>query len=215
MFDFSKITNYLSIYSGLIPLLFYVGVKYKTLSSILKVLFLYLIISISVELICIYYLSRTSNLFLQNIYTFVEGFLIIVIYQKIFENKNVIFYLLNTFFVCCFIMACFYFGKLNEISMYLITTEAFIVILLSTTYFFRLINNTQVPELTRFYLFWLNTAFLIYFSGAFFIFLTTNFILNPENDRKVHDLWILHNFFNIAYNVLLAKSVYTWKKMKQ
>lgn len=151
---------------------------------------------------------------MYNIFTFVEGLSIIVIYKHILDSEKSRFYFLPliVFYSLCFAVAGFL-GQLSKHNNFLITIETVIVIVLSITYFFRLINNVQIPKLTDYYLFWLNTSFLIYFCGSLFIFIFETFILY-NHDKNVRNLWILHNIFNIVYNVLLAKSVFTWRKTK-
>jgi len=93
-----------------------------------------------------------------------------------------------------------------------VTIESFMFIVLSIRFFFMLINDTKISKLTDFYLFWLNTAVLIYFCGNFLVFLFTDFIFYNKEGRN---LWILHSIFNTVYNVLLCKTIYTWKKVRQ
>ncbi len=156
-----------------------------------------------------------ANYFIYNFYTLVEGIAIMVIYSFVLETKRqklMAICFVATYSIGFLILALL--GKMNNHNYLLVTVEAVIVILLSIVFYFRLINETKTPNLTDHYLFWLNTAFMIYFSGCLFLFVAENFVFNSKS-RELRFLWILHNFFNIVYNILLAKSVYTWKKMKQ
>ncbi len=211
---FNKIVELVSVLFACLPVLFYFKLKIKTLSTPLKVLFFYLIFSLLNEFICFWFFSRTANSYVYNVFTFVEGLSIIVIYKNIIQSeKNGLYFLaLIVFFSLCFAVSGLL-GQLSKHSPFLLTVETVIVIALSITYFFRLINNVLIPKLTDYYLFWLNTSFLIYFCGSLFIFIFENFILYNQ-DKNMRNLWILHNFFNIVYNILLAKSIYTWKKTR-
>jgi len=209
------ITSYLSVYSGLLPLIFFIPYifKFKTLSPVLKVLFFYCLYSILnegwSELT-----NHKPNFYVANIYTYVECISIAVIYYKISDNKANFLWLciFIAVFTIFFMLSCFFWGNINGVQNILMTFEAIFIIVLSIIFFFRLINNSQVTELTDYYFFWMNTAFLVYFSGSLAVFLFLKYIQRTNPTDIMKGLWMVHLFFNIVYNILLSKSIYTWKK---
>ncbi|MBX3164703.1 MAG: hypothetical protein KF900_09485 [Bacteroidetes bacterium] len=75
-------------------------------------------------------------------------------------------------------------------------------------YYFHLVKKTDIPVLTQYYFFWINTAFLWYFTTNLFVLSSEHFFVSP-NESYTNFLWGYHLISNIIYNTLLATGV--WK----
>jgi hypothetical protein len=91
------------------------------------------------------------------------------------------------------------------------TFEATIFIAVSVLYFLKLVREVNVPALKDFYFAWINSAVLIYFSMAFFLFLFDLYIVN-HSLQTFNNLYSLHWLVNIAYNILLALGVWKYNR---
>lgn len=202
--------SYLSSLSSLIPLIASI-VKNKTLNSSLRVLFLYLLVSFITELISTIFAKNGNgirNYIIQNIFTMLECGLIAGIYYQHFTSKqSKIMVTIALIFILT--VALIRFGLLEEINKrdaVINTLESCFFIILAYLYFNKLMFELNITSLGDYYFFWLNSAFLIYFSGAFFLFLFNDFLITCDLQR-FYLLYSLHLIINIAYNTLLAIGV--------
>ena len=83
------------------------------------------------------------------------------------------------------------------------TTESVVVLLIALTYFFDTMRRQEVVHLTREPLFWVSSAYLIYFACNLLLFAFGTFIQNQS--AEVFDVvWDIHAVLNILlYSILL------------
>lgn len=211
-----KILMYLSIYSVFIPAL--VGLKkFKTLNKRMRVLFFYIIASALSDFISLYLAKKgISNYLVRNVYIMLIGFCISYIYYNAFNDKKIRIFILSSFTVFLFLYVSNFliWGNLSRLDITVITVEAFFFILLAHFYTYYLFKEMNFEKLRDDAFFWVNNAFLIYFSGNFAIFLYFNYILNIglELYYFLHSLQLLTN---IAFNILLTIGLWKIKLQSQ
>jgi hypothetical protein len=67
-------------------------------------------------------------------------------------------------------------------------------ILMAIIYFYFLIQKLPTESITRLPMFWINSAFLIFHSSAFFFFLTADYLIKVLNNNLVAYWLVLHSF---------------------
>ena len=209
-----EFTTNLSVLSTTIPLILIILIRNNTFNIQLKVLFFYLTSSFLIDVLSFLHFFSDNNSFLINSFTLIEFLSILIIFESQWMSKKMsqFLYALGLLFVIYFILVILYIPDLNLRYVWINVFKGIIIITLSVLYFFTLLNDLSISKLTLYYLFWLNTAFVIYFSVVLFIFLFMNYILDPNASQPVKNLWLLHNLFHILYNILLAIGIFQWKK---
>lgn len=201
---------YISIFSVVIPLSCCV-IKFSALNKELRALFLYIIISVTSEIVSlVLQQNQITNYIVQNLYTMCECTLITYIFLNRFDsNKSKL--LIKIFYFIFVLIALIIFGFMKGIngSDNLVSTyESCFFILLAWAYFYKLMTEKNISKLNQFYFAWINTAILIYFSMAFISFLFNKFI--GQLEMSLYALvYAPHLIINIAYNILLGIGV--WK----
>lgn len=100
-----------------------------------------------------------------------------------------------------------YLQPVTQFNTYARTLASLIVICYALTYFYKLITEVQITNLERDPIFWINTGFLIYFSGGTLLFVFSNFILPFKSSLNIY-VWALHAIFSIL--LYLIQSIGIW-----
>lgn len=205
--------SYVSAASVLIP--FFVCIlNFKTLNASLRVLFLYVLISIGFEAIgLILSKNKIHNYLFQHLFTILECTLIVRIYLFQFETKlhKTLIYSIFSGFLLLSLILLFFKGGFNQGDNVISTFESCFIIVLSCAYLLKTLKEITLSKSNNFYFFWLNAGFLLYFSTAFFLFLFDAY-LEKLDLPTFYLIYSLHLISNIVYNSLLAIGVW---KMKQ
>lgn len=103
----------------------------------------------------------------------------------------------------CFSLICSVFGSINlffvqkeTINSYTLILLSIIIILYCLYYFYWLIKELPTMHLHRLPMFWINSAFMVYFSGNLFLFVFTSYLVQVLNSNLLV-YWSLHNFLGI------------------
>jgi len=211
--SFYTTLHYISIFSAVIP--FSVAIfKIKTLNQSLRVLFIYLSVSVITEfasrLLADSYVK--GYYVVQNCFTVLEFLLIALIYYYEFSSaslKSLIKYLIWSY-ASISILAFVLLANFAEPHSLFSTIEACIMIVLSITFFYHLHKRLDIPELNNYYFFWINSAILLYFSTSFILFLFDGYL--QQCDKNTFQLlYSLHLLANIAYNTLFSLGIWKFK----
>lgn len=202
-----NIIEKISVFISVIPMLLLFR---KAFNPQLKALLIYLLLSFATEMASWYcgIYSPKSNFLLINIYSMFEFLIILYIYYKEFHFKKQ-----YPLYVICLL---FIFLSLINISLthhdaIAYAIDAALIASFSVFYFFRLSNDITIPKLTNFYFFWINSAFLFYFSTSFFVFLFMHNVNTLGHTISLF-LWSIHMLANISYNVLFIIGIFKIKK---
>jgi len=80
------------------------------------------------------------------------------------------------------------------------------------SYFLHLLRKMEVDRLERDPLFWVSSGLLIYFSGSFFVFLVSNYLLGKDNEMLLA-IFSIVSILNILAN--LSYAIALWVRPKQ
>lgn len=206
-----NILSYLALGSTIIPFIFWVLRKqyFKTTETIV---FILILVSIFTEIACYVYQSvfRSDNIVILNGYAIVETTLICLFYYMTFLNKwTRIFILLALFFYLIMAIQQIIINHKGSIGNISLTVEAVIIILLSIFAFHDLLKRAIYPNILDASVFWINSAFLIFFAGNLFLYLFSSY-LQKHSLYVFFELWGLwHSLLNITFYTLI--SIGFWK----
>lgn len=204
-----------SMLSGIVPLLF--GAKrYKAFSIQLKALFIYLIGALSVEIVMtLLPLFELTHFYtpVQLSFAIFEFLIIAYIFWLEFNKRSIKITILSVviLYIVGLIISYVFSKNSSSITDAADIMEASIVIMLSITFFFNVFTDLEIPKLTSYPFFWLNSAFLVYFGTAFFLFLFNN-AAKDFDKAIVYFLTAIHHIVNVAYNILITIAICKVKK---
>lgn len=202
--------EYLSETSGYLPLLISI-LRFKTLNSTFRVLSIYLLLSILSDRISKSVESSVETMNgIYNTFTLLECTLFTIILYKQYKGKK--YQLGSKILFTIFLVTAFYHfvieGNFYDGDSVVSTTEAATLTLLAAYNFYLMINDDSLPDLSKYGFFWINTGIVIYFSSAFVLFLSNDFI-ERATGQAGYILWGTHLLLNVITNVLFAIGI--WK----
>jgi len=170
--------------------------RWKSLTVQAKWILLYLLITalISFAATVIGKVFHKNNMPLVHILTAIEMILFVVYYKILLSKKrrNLLYRFLSIgFFIFCIINA-FYIQGVYSYSSYSRSIEAIICILFALNYFARIAAGKTVTKWSTNPDFYFNTGIFLYFSGAFMLFIFSNFILSNLSKPDFFIIWNIH-----------------------
>lgn len=139
----------------------------------------------------------------------IHGLLIIplflIFYRKKVQWRKVKLFLniLMAAFVAFGLANLFFIQEPLNFNSYTKTFGSVSMILVSLIYFYVLIRELPTESITKLPMFWINTAVLIYFSGTFFVNLSTDYLINVVKDNLIKP-WTIHNFLGIVFYLIFS-----------
>jgi hypothetical protein len=109
--------------------------------------------------------------------------------------------------VAVYIINTIFFQGPWKLNTAFLAASSLVMIVLSLHYFYVLLTRLPTTDIHRFPMLWISFAVLFYYSGNFFQFLTTNYILAGDAGAA-RMLWILHNLLNILKNILFTIAIW-------
>ncbi|PWL30232.1 hypothetical protein [uncultured Roseivirga sp.] len=188
---------YSSTFSPVIPIVIFLSRRYN---GLFRIIISFVIASFSSDLISIFLVRGTNYPFLHG-YGWVEALILFLFFYYVFDKSRWVIYTALVYSIYYLINSTFI--EANTFNTLGRSTECLIIIFLSLRLFYQFFIKEEDIFLEQSPLFWINVGLLTYFSGAFFTFVLSKYILTDE------PLWILHNISNILKNILIAIGL--WK----
>ncbi|AXG69728.1 hypothetical protein KORDIASMS9_01955 [Kordia sp. SMS9] len=184
--------------------------KYRRLQAVQqKLLYLLVTIFIIEAIANVLWLQKENNLPVYNVYSILEFLLIINIYKDALKrlfSKHFFAVLAVAFTLFAIVNMCFI-QNIKTFNSNVTTTLSFIVIFLSLSYFYALLQEEIYSPLDKKPLFWINAGFLIYFSSNLILFFINNSMFTKP-DEVSHLVWGLHAIVNII--LMLFFTIAVW-----
>lgn len=194
----------ISALSSLLPLLFFFG-KGKIRRE--RIFFLLVAVAVFTELISGLMAAKGKhNLWLFTIYTFVEGFLVLLIISQKIETK-IAKWIAYGFILILAALTLITLRKPlpNDI---LNISAAFFVFGFALYYYAYLFQKAHIPVLTQYHFFWINSAFVFYFTVHLLVG-GAEHLFQKSTEGHYAFLYAYQRGVNIIYNIVLAIGV--WK----
>jgi hypothetical protein len=169
-------------------------INYRWLRPYAKTICWYLVISAIVNTIgtILGRVYHINNLPLIHIFTLLEMLLLFLFYSQVLDitKQNTWFKILVGVFILINFINILFFQSIFQYNSYTRTIEALIAILFSLNYFAKLAAiETRVARHPGFYF---NAGIFLYFSGAFMLFIFSNFLIAKLNTANFLTLWNIH-----------------------
>lgn len=179
----------------------------------IKWLFFYLVISAITNVISIITARYDiPNLWLTHIYTSLESFILLCFFRLIIKKttiRNVITVLIILFPLFC-ILNFLFLQSFYDFNTYTRPVEALIFVALSMIYWGQEseddIRWSDVPAD------WFVISLFLYFSGAFFIFLFSNYLAGYVSTKVMDIAWYTHATLIGLMYILIAIGFLKWEK---
>jgi hypothetical protein len=133
--------------------------------------------------------------------------LITAIYYQAIGRRHKQKFILVSFLYVLFGTVNVLFIQQKSINSYTLIIQSIIVIIYALYYFYWLIRELPTAQLHRLPMFWINSAYIIYFSGNLFLFVFTSYLVNVlNNDLLVY--WTLHNVLGIIEGLMIIVALW-------
>jgi hypothetical protein len=200
--------------SILLPLFFGIY-QYRVLTPAARFILLYLavsgIINLSATVIAKTY--HTNNLPLLHVLTVLELYILVLFYQQLLFSSRipVMFRMLPLIFLAACVFNAVYVQDIYTYNSYARSLEALIIMLLAINYFAKIAASQQGSKVYPLPDFWFNTAVFLYFSGAFMLFIFSNFIVRVSR-HNFNIIWNIHASLVLLMYVLFTIGFIKCKK---
>lgn len=197
-----------------IPLLFSI-IYYKRFPVALKNVTYYMIAAASTELLSyIMWKQKRNNLPLLHIYTIIEYLLLLKFYYSILKDflPKAAFLILAVVPPCFFILDSLFIESIYNFNPYARSVESLIIIFLAMSWYVKLVSADAEDVVLAKSLKFINSAFLIYFSGSLMLFSFSDSISRLVQNLRF-SIWTVHTLLTVTLYVLLALGL--WKYRKQ
>ena len=201
-----KILLYTGIFSTLLPLVFFLLFKKNNKEKELRVILFYIIYCIINEALNYYLQSiKSSNVvlvfssFTVIEYSFFCYFIFLILPKKLIKKSIPFIWIAFLLFAA---IDFFYINKTEKFDSFASGIESIIIILLCIYYLFSQVKISSNLLLYSTFNFWVIIAFLIYFSGTFFLYIMTENMWEDKAFRKLY--FVINISFNILKNILLC-----------
>lgn len=181
--------------SILLPL-FIGAIRFRQFSDAGKLTYLYLLASAIFTsfslLIGRYY--HENSMPVTHLFTLVEFGCIVFVYRSLLpapKKSGVYTYLILCFAFVCILNAIF-FQSIFTYNSYTKSIEAIICILFAMKYFAAIASGTVSTKVVTNEAFYINAGFFLYFSGAFMLFVFSNFIITNLSLNNFLIIWTIH-----------------------
>jgi hypothetical protein len=206
-----------NLYMGVIvPLtillpIFIALLRFRYLTNAAKALLVYLCTNALVSIVIKYTANhKINNLPIFHLYTLIELVLLAEFFKKLIGFKKIITIIQFSFLIACVVNAIF-FQSIFTFNTYTRPLEAFIVMLFAVNYFAKIFTDTSKIKLSEMPSFWFNTGLFLYFSGAFMLFIFSNFVLKVSQ-QSFNIIWNTHATFVLIMYLLFTIGFIKCKK---
>lgn len=200
---------YLSLVSVVIPLIVWLNrAKENSRSQFLRWMMIFLLLSAVFDLLVyIWGLIGKSSIGLVNIFFILQFYLLSYMYFIYMKNSKLIgfsvavftlFVLINTFCIQPF-------DQIQHLSDGL---QSVLLIIYAVACHLYLLDHPSEDERKDSMIFWVNMAFMFYFSLNLYLFISSNYVFTNESSETGLIFWTFHNCFNVIKNAMLAFGIY-------
>ena len=191
-------------------------IKYKALSASAKLVLWYLIFSAlftSITLLIGRYYHK-NNMPIAHLFTIFELTMVLFIYKKILEayrKNNFYSYIILGFAVLCVLNALF-FQSIYTYNSYTKSIEAIICIMFAMNFFASIASGKYPEKIISQPDFYFNAGFFLYCSGAFMLFVFSNFIISNLSNSDFSTIWTIHASLVLLMYLLFSTAFVLCKK---
>ena len=185
--------------------------RYQKLDNVMKAVAWYVMLGGLVQVLSSYENSqKNNNLWLLHLYTPLEFACLALFYSRALDGmvKKRVFVGLGIGFAVLSALNSGFLQPVNTFNTYARSLEGIVVIVFCLSWCYRTLTEMKILKLEQDPVFWVNTGFLLYFSGNVLLFAFSNYILNINRALNLY-IWAFHALFSILLYFFI--SVGLWK----
>ena len=185
--------------------------RYRKLDNVMKAVAWYVMLGGLVQVLSSYENSqKNNNLWLLHLYTPLEFACLVLFYSRTLEGmvKKSVFVGIGIGFAVLSALNSGFLQPVNTFNTYARSLEGIVVIVFCLSWCYRTLTEMKILKLEQDPVFWVNTGFLLYFSGNVLLFAFSNYILNINRALNLY-IWAFHALFSILLYFFI--SVGLWK----
>ena len=182
----------------------------------LKVFFLYAISVVIFLMLTLFFRDflsdKTTSLLFRRLFPIAEFALLSIYYYINYSYKKKLYLFIVSNFIFTIVSLTDLFINPGKKSFYLpLAFECLFFVLIILYYFYEMMKFIESIPIYKLPSFWISIAFLIYFSGTFFLYLSYYSVLNDPEFRKQYQ--IIYGSVTIIKNILLCIGVFVYKSI--
>jgi hypothetical protein len=144
--------------------------------------------------------------YVYSVYNIIELGLILLIFNYAIKSSKVVSVLAFISFTVYAVINVSFIQR-GGINSYSLICMSIIVLLYSIYYFYWLIQKLPTLQLQRLPMFWLSSAWLIFYSGTLFLFTFTDYLVITQLER-ILAYWTLHNILKIIEATMIVAALW-------
>ncbi len=194
---------------SLLPIFIGIALWKLTNKEVKYLIFFFIITFIKDFTSDIFAFYKKDNLFIYNIFSFVEILLLISIFYNVdgIESKaykrKVLWYGIVSLVLTLFLL------KNSEFSSEAFTVTRIYGIFVVLSFYYHLISKMYIRNITYYSTLWVSAGLLVYYCGTFFIFLMGDLVLSTKSDPTIfQQYWDTNLIFYIL--LCLIASIGIW-----
>ncbi|MBC8756234.1 hypothetical protein H2O64_16275 [Kordia sp. YSTF-M3] len=159
------------------------------------------------------YIKGENNMHLLHVYTVVEYTLWSLFYYQLFQKVWVkrLLISLNILFILFSIYNVLNWQPLDTYNSYGRSLEGILLLCFAIGWFYKVFINSAIKRLETHPIFWINAGVLVYFSGAFLLFSSKNFMQKISREEFIA-IWTLHGIFLIIHYLFISIGIWLKKR---
>jgi len=205
MTPWAKIAIEVASFCVLLPVLV-VLLRYRVLCPAMRPVACYALLSGLVQGLSSYLSSFSiNNLWLLHLYTPLEFFCITWFFSIVLKGflPRQVFVWTVIGFTALSVLNSLFLQDVNTFNTYARSLEGVLVVILCLVWCYRTLSEMKIQRLEQDPVFWVNTGFLLYFSGNVLLFAFSNYILPLQKSLNLY-VWAFHGLLNMLLNAFIA-----------
>jgi len=173
--------------------------KYRHLGPTMRTMAFYVLLGGIIQVSSSYLNAlKHNNLWLLHLYTPLEFACIIWFYSHVLQGfvKSTVFVYLGLGFAVLSAFNSVFLQDIETFNTYARSLQGILVIMLCLIWCYRTLLEMKIKRLEQDPVFWVNTGFLLYFSGNVLLFAFSNYIVNINRTLNLY-IWAFHALFSI------------------
>jgi hypothetical protein len=181
--------------------------KYKVRQHYVVLLGFTLVASVCGDISSFLLRGITNPNYAATVYDIIVFPLITTIYYNSVGGRHKRLFIFISIAVVLFTIINVAFIQKSSINSYTLVIQSIVIICYCLYYFYWLLRELPTSQLHLLPMFWINSAYILFFSGNLFLFVFTSYLVNVlNNDLLVY--WSLHNVLGIIEGLMIIVALW-------
>lgn len=185
--------------------------RYRFLNKTMKNIAYYVFLGASIQILAAYVkLNGQNNLWVLHLFTPLEVAIILRFYSIVLAGfiQKKVFVWVGIIFLTMSVLSSIFLQDIRTFNTYARSLEGLLVIVLCLLWCYKTLTEMKIMKLGQDPVFWVNTGFLLYFSGGVLLFAFSNYIIGINHVLSLY-IWAFHALFSMLLYALITIGL--WK----